>query len=208
MKYAIKLFGDIDNPLAAPSGYPAVTCEVDDSVESMEGYRMMTQEQVDAAVSENATAYHEWAYVNCRPHYVAKLRDMVDENSRVIIEYGLMFQMDGQIFRIRCNDEDQRNYTGLIIAKDYLLYSGPDRIKLKGYDANGNCIYVNFTSPTDVVDMYMMGLQHVNNTLNDGWKIKDVGGTLLDGVTVIETPIINMNCEQLQSWVDPRVVPE
>ena len=203
MKYAVKFWGDISNPHSAPEEYPAIVAEIDDSVIEMSGYTIMTLEQLDARRAEFQDEYNAWAYIYCRPVVMENIRNNVDDKTAELIANGFMFQMDGMVFRVRCNDEDQRNYTGLIISKDFLPYEGSDRVKLKGYDANNNPVYANFANANEVVMLYAMGVSHVNNMLNDGWKIKDMGGTLSTG-QVITTPIKDMNCQQLASWIDPR----
>jgi len=124
-----------------------------------------------------------------------KLRNEVNILTHQIIIDGTPFPVSGAnggYAIIPMSEEDQRNYIGLIISKDFMTYTGADRVTIKCLDmVTGDDVYYKPESSADIVLFWGAGLQHVKGSLEDGWVIKN--------------EIMGLNLIELKEWVDPRL---
>ncbi len=72
------------------------------------------------------------------------------------------------------SSEDQSNYSGMAIAKDYLDYDpqSPNKITVKGANQAGADAYLFPANANEVVAFYIQGLIHVKTCLSGGWYLK------------------------------------
>lgn len=56
---------------------------------------------------------------------------------------------------------------------------------------------------SNVTEFFILGKAFKLNTMFDGYKIKDLGGLLSDGVTTVKA-LKDMTLEELRAWTDPR----
>jgi hypothetical protein len=93
--------------------------------------------------------------------YRQTLRDQVNADSKELIYKG--FTYNGVIFKY--SDEEQRNWTSMSLAKDFLTYDFEKR-------ALDNSVYV-IHNPEELFACYMAGLIHVETHRREGDLIKD-----------------------------------
>jgi hypothetical protein len=208
MKYGVKFYSQVPNPDEVPDTWPAISVKYEDddikTEQSLIDFTIMTEEAYNTYVAVHQSEYDAWAAIHLIEDVRQAIRDQIDIKTGELIEYGFPYELDGKSLRIRCMDEDQRNYLGLVIGKDGLEYTGPNRVIMKGYDENNISVYANFANSTEVLYFFITAITFVNNCLNDGWKIKDKGGTL-STEQVITTPIKDMAYNDLLNFVDPRI---
>lgn len=208
MKYGVKFYRQTDNPDNAPLDCVAITVAYEEgdlkteTILIQEGYSRMTAAALEAYNAEHQAEYDAWLKVNGLSQLKQEVKDAIDIKTGALITAGFMYSLAEQTFRVRCSDEDQRNYTGLVISKDLLPYSGDSRIVLKGYTDDGSPVFVPFADASEVLAFYMAGVAHVNNCLTDGWKLKELGGTLSSGTVV--AAVNTMTYDELIAFVDPR----
>jgi len=101
-------------------------------------------------------------------------RAQINAKTSELIARGLTFPVDAVATTFALSAEDQRNYTGLIIAKDLLAYAGDDRVTIKGKDPiTLTDVYFQPDSSAEVVAFYAAGLAYVKAVLEAGWDLKD-----------------------------------
>lgn len=66
---------------------------------------------------------------------------------------------------------------------------------------SGENAYV-MLNQSNAMEFFNLGKIFKITTLSDGYKIKDLGGTLSTGQIV--KPLKDMNLEELRKWIDPR----
>ena len=122
-------------------------------------------------------------------------RDNVNELTHELIVEGMLFPVSGAnggYARVPMNDEDQHNYIGMTISKDFLSYSGPDAVHVKCIDlVTGEDVFYYPPDANAVITFWGAGMQHVKVKLEEGWAIK--------------ADIMAMTVQELKNWVDPRL---
>ena len=190
-KYTVESFN-----LAYPNyEYPAVT-KVEDVPSNLK-YKV-TSDNINGnpvAMSFHSMSGEEFYEVEDLRCFKRYRRDQANVLTKDIIVHGMLFPVSGApggYARIPMTDEDQRNYLGMVVAKDMLSYSGEDRVKVKCLDlVTGDTVYFYPENADAVVMFFGAGLQHIKTSLEDGWVIKD--------------DLMGMTLQELKDWVDPRL---
>lgn len=119
-------------------------------------------------------------------------RDQVDSKTDLILNTGMSWM--GHMWRA-----DKEHFDDYRDACQQVMTGLETEVLIHGIGENA---YVTLTS-ANVLEFFTLGKAFKLNTMFDGYKLKDLGGTLSDGVTVVKA-LKDMTINELESWVDPR----
>jgi hypothetical protein len=143
-------------------------------------------------MSEDANGWTPEQLVTLADDLRPTLRDRIDSKTDEIFAGGISW--NGMLWYA-----DKTHFDDYIQAYQSVMSGAISEIIIHGIGENA---YVILTT-ANAQSFYNAGAAFKLNTLYDGYKLKDLGGTLSTGQTV--TALKDLNYYELVTWTDPRI---